>query len=625
MTSRAARLLFLRKIRRRSFCGDGLSQGASQQYASRTVVGNSHLQLFLSHSARHLSRDAGGSQSSSIAQVIQACVASGELQPDKAQMRVAKRLDRLQTALVGYDNAILFQESNEKGGEEKDAGTKAGNEDNNETTATVDGKGSKGENENSLDNSTTPQQLKPPPLQIPRGLYIHGPVGTGKSMLMDSFFDHLQLPKKERYHFHSFLAMVHKRIHVLKQLDLQTKGRNFQIDTSTTNNPIHRVGLDLARELSVLCLDEFQVTDIADAVILSQLFGVLFQKGVVVVATSNRPPQELYEGGLNRSYFLPFLDLLQKHCIVHDIIIKRSKNNNTQAAAIVVDYRTAMASCSSFFVSHSNLEALLQELLPPSSSTTSNSVGTLQNPDSTTLQVGFQRSFHVSKVYHYQHHRDNNNNNNNNKHDELPTTHKMPKRMAHLSFNELCDADIGALDYRAIGTAFDVVILDGIPRMNLSGHNRARRFITLIDELYEAKCALVCAPIIIIDDDDDVDVTVIASPRQLFATRHDDDPQDLSITTTTSSATTTTSDDDSDSDNDEEEKEETKISLGIDVATQGGTAVGALASVRELAFAFERASSRIVEMCSRSWWDKVLLVSTTTTTTTTSKGRKEHP
>lgn len=438
-------------------------------------------------------------------------VSQGALHSDKAQDRLAKRLSRLQKALAGYDNVILLQDK--KKGKEHEHKTEV-HESKDKKTDEM-----KPRAETSSDVKTK--------LQIPRGLYIHGPVGTGKTMLMDFFFQHVDIPKKQRHHFHAFLANVHSRIHELKQQDLKAKGRNFSIDTSTQNNPIHRVGLELASELSLLCLDEFQVTDIADALILSQLFGVLFRKGTVVVATSNRPPSDLYEGGLNRGYFLPFIDLLQKHCIVHPI---KSQ----------IDYRRILSDVSSFFVTSKDIGPMTDELIEQ-----------LQGEEdvaatSIDLKVGFQRVLAVKRTY-------------------------GQRRMACFAFEELCDNDLGAMDYRAIAQEFDIVVLEDIPTLDLEGHNLSRRFITLVDELYEGKCAVLCS------------TTNAATPMGIFQGASESHTEQQ---------------------NDHDDGA-AKV-MGVDVAVQGGMPVGALASVRELAFAFERSSSRLYEMTSRPWWDRVL-------------------
>lgn len=478
----------------------------------------------LSSQQSPLPRDDVGS---SILQVLRGQVASGNLRADKAQERVAKRLGRLQQALVGYDNEILFQPAIVA---EKDKGNNKIPDASEAKEKLLNGNSSSKTDDPPHDNKKEPPP--PPLLKIPRGLYIHGPVGTGKSMLMDTFYEHAPVPKKARYHFHAFLAQVHQQIHQLKQQDLKEKGRSFSIDTSIENNPIHRVGLQLSQSISLLCLDEFQVTDIADAVILSQLFGVLFVKGTVVVATSNRPPQDLYEGGLNRSYFLPFLDLLERHCIVHSMESD-------------MDYRVALASCSSFFGSANAMERVFEDVLETMVDADK------EYPIVKDLPVGFQRSIHIDRTFE---------------------SASSNLKACRLDFVQLCDADVGALDFRAIAQHFDIVCLENLQTMDLQGHNRARRFITLIDELYEAKCCLIMSTA---TDD-------IESPMDLFRVA-------------TSKKT-----------NLEDSKEYPQTILGVDVSTQGGTAVGALASVRELEFAFERASSRIVEMCSRSWWEKRL-------------------
>ena len=481
---------------------------------------------FLSHQSLSIRPfySTSSQHAASILDVIQGKVERGELREDAAQLRATKRLARLQDALHGYDNSILFQEpeiKKQKGSDSEEGQSKS-------ESNTVD------DQQEELDkhdvpehpNEKSPAKIKGPPpqpprpkLKIPRGLYMYGEVGTGKSMLMDAFYSEAEVDKKARHHFHSFLANVHKRIHNLKQQDLKDKGRSFSIDTSLENNPIYRVGMELASELSLLCLDEFQVTDIADAVILSQLFSVLFSKGTVVVATSNRPPSDLYEGGLNRGYFLPFIDLLERHCIVH-------------AIQSDVDYRKVLSDGTSFFVAPNQIDSVLDGLLTE--------LGEPTESNHLELDAGFSRTVVVPKVH-------------------------GSGRIARFAFEDLCDRDLGSSDFRAIAHQFDIVVMDDIPFLNLEGHNRARRFITLIDELYEAKCVLLCS-------------SEADSPLNLFQ-KHASS-QELETAES--------------------------VELGVDVAYQGGTAVGALASVRELSFAFERSASRLFEMCSLTWWDKIL-------------------
>jgi predicted ATPase len=534
------------------------NSSSSSPLPSLTAVSQRHIQdhCLLRHrlvaaGSRPIHRLRSQSRFVSTLEVLREHVRAGRLHSDPGQERVAQRLTRLEQALVRYDNDLIFQQEKQTERTERSA-TDA--HENNEHSLKPTSESSPMEQQNDGNSALTAskdanEDKNPPPIspsrssiKIPRGLYIHGNVGTGKSMLMDSFYQNAPLQKKCRFHFHEFLSNVHTQIHQLKQQDLHDKGRNFAIDLRRETNPIFRVGKVIASELSLLCLDEFQVTDIADAVILTQLFSVLFHYGVVLVATSNRPPQDLYEGGLNRGYFLPFIDLLEQHCIVYHIPSER-------------DYRRIVSNSSSFFVNNlKELEDLVLEIAMELSDEETCSVW------STELPAGLQRNIPVPRVYGG---RSNN------------ETEKSRPVMACFSFDELCDSDRGATDYRAVARAFDIVVVENIPILDVESHNRARRFITLIDELYEGKCALLCSAI------------HAETPMELFRKVKSQRAKDEYIPAVT-------------------ENFKQEVIFWVDVAQEGGTPVGALASVRELAFAFDRASSRIIEMCSRSWWDRVL-------------------
>jgi cell division protein ZapE len=267
---------------------------------------------------------------------------------------------------------------------------------------------------------------------VPKGIYLWGPVGRGKSMLMDLFFAVAPLEKKRRVHFHSFMLDVHDRI------EHERRAR--------TDEPVAKVAADLAAEATLLCFDEFQVNDIADAMILERLFRALFDAGTVVVATSNRVPERLYENGLQRDRFLPFIALLGERLDKVELDSGR-------------DYRLARMRGKRVYhwpnndAARAALEAAFADL-------TDHAAGT-----SVTLTV-MARPLVVPRV---------------------------GRNVAWFSFEELCARPLAAADYLAIAERFAAIIVEGIPRLSPQQRNEAQRFHILIDALYEARAVLVAS------------------------------------------------------------------------------------------------------------------------------------
>jgi cell division protein ZapE len=267
----------------------------------------------------------------------------------------------------------------------------------------------------------------------PKGLYIWGGVGRGKTMLMDLFFEEVPVEKKRRAHFNSFMVDVHARMHVERQ-------------RAGSSDPIPVVARALAEEAQLLCFDEFQVTDVADAMILGRLFDRLFAENVTIVATSNTPPDRLYEGGLNRQLFLPFIEEIKQRLEVVEL------NGPT-------DYRLQRLSGVKVYLSplgpaaDAAMDAAWRRLTDTVSG----------KPCSLTV-LGRQ----------------------------LPVPQAV-RGAARFSFDELCDRPLAAADYLAIAQAFHTILIDHIPVMTDNMHNVARRFTLLIDTLYDEGVKLICS------------------------------------------------------------------------------------------------------------------------------------
>lgn len=277
---------------------------------------------------------------------------------------------------------------------------------------------------------------KDEPEQV-RGLYVWGSVGRGKTMLMDLFHEVAPGPKR-RVHFHGFLADAHERIFAYRQALKRGEVKG--------DDPIGPVADQLADEATLLCFDEFTVTDIADAMILGRLFGHLFRRGVTIVATSNVEPDRLYEGGLNRALFLPFIAELKERVTVLRLDARTDFRLEKLGGAAVWHVPADAAATSA-------LDAAFKAL-------TGRPKG---SPGSLTV------------------------------HGRAVQVPEEAGGVARFGFDDLCRQPLGASDYMAVARAFHTVILDGIPVMGEADRNEAKRFITLIDTLYDRNVKLVAS------------------------------------------------------------------------------------------------------------------------------------
>nr|USU34016.1 cell division protein ZapE [Methylobacterium sp. OTU13CASTA1] len=278
---------------------------------------------------------------------------------------------------------------------------------------------------------------KADPAAVPRGLYIWGSVGRGKTMLMDLFHEAAPGPKR-RVHFHGFLADAHERIHAHRQA--------LKAGTAKGDDPIPVVADALADEATLLCFDEFTVTDIADAMILGRLFDALFKRGVTVVATSNVEPDRLYEGGLNRALFLPFVAELKNRV---DVLRLDSRT----------DFRLEKLGGASVY--HVPADAEAEAALARAFK---GLTGKARGRPATVRVKGR----------------------------DVPVPEEAAG-VARFTFADLCAQPLGASDYMAVARAFHTVILADIPVMSAETRNEAKRFITLVDTLYDAHVKLVAS------------------------------------------------------------------------------------------------------------------------------------
>lgn len=280
--------------------------------------------------------------------------------------------------------------------------------------------------------------------EAPLGLYMWGGVGRGKSMLMDWFFDRIQQTQKQRVHFHAFMLDVHERIAHWRSLSPAERRKHKDYVRGVGDDPIAPTAKAISEKALVLCFDEFHVTDIADAMILSRLFEALWERGVVVLATSNREPDELYKHGLNRGLFLPFIDLLKRNMIVHAFDGDVDHRLRQLTAAPV--YYTPLGDGADLAI-----ESTWARLTG----------GAIAKP--TTLRVQGR---------------------------EL-TLENTAAGTARTNFNRLCGRPLGPADYLRLSQAFQTLILERVPQMGPHMRNEAKRFVTLIDALYETRTKLV--------------------------------------------------------------------------------------------------------------------------------------
>jgi protein AFG1 len=360
---------------------------------------------------------------------LEEMVARGDIQRDAHQFRAALELDRLYKELKQKDPPKLLPLPPPK----------------EEASFSFSSLFAKSSSVSSIIPAFTGTSLLTPP--VIKGAYLYGGVGCGKTFLMNTFYDSIQAGRhpwsnsKQKIHYHKFMLSVHQQMHQVRQSNDHESG-----------NVLAPVIYNIAQKGRLVCLDEFQVTDVADAMILKQLFEGLWQHGCVVVVTSNRAPQDLYLHGLQRERFVPFLDLLPEKCAVISMLDSET------------DYRMTLGGGGG---TDGNVDG---------GSRTANKVYFLK-----TETAQFKKLYHeltqgapIQPVY-------------------LKTQGrkvKIPqsctnKGVARFSFEDLCTKALGAADYLVVGQHYHTVFVDSIPKLSINELNWLRRFITFIDTMYE--------------------------------------------------------------------------------------------------------------------------------------------